>query len=108
MSSDDSRQHSSRRQHERRIKERRAVEYPFGSAEWIRRIQQENLLWPKYDRRCNDRRQHDRRQQDRRANNRSLKSRRRLAPSQPFKDHNILTDEEKQMLRELMSRDNSH
>ena len=52
----------SKRQQERRIKERRAIEYEFGSPEWITRIQKENLLWPKQDRRQRDRRAGERRQ----------------------------------------------
>ena len=100
MASNDSRQQSRRRK-ERRVKERRAVDYRFGSQEWLERVKQENYLWPKQDRRCNDRRR-----QDRRKNNRRINNGRRTSAVTIIKTHNLLTDEEKQMLNELMRQGN--
>lgn len=84
----------SRRKGERRCKQRRAEAYVFGSPEWVERIKQENMLWPKRDRRCGDRRSRDRRQTNRRLAN--------AARRQTIKYTNLLTEEEKRMLSELM------
>ena len=91
-----------RRQHERRIKERRAVQYRFGSPEWLSRVQQENLLYPKQDRRNSDRRSHERRKKHRRTTNAERKS--AVNPTSPAQ---ILTPEEKQMLNDLMRQNNN-
>lgn len=96
MTANDSRQRS-RRQQERRVKERRAADYPFGSPEWIKRVQQDNYLWPKEDRRSNDRRRQERRQNPRR-----VKNVHKTMTGKNLSSHNLLTREEKQMLNELM------
>ncbi len=103
MTSNDSRQ-KSRRKSERRSKERREIPYPFGSAEWLRAIQKEYLLWPK-----EDRRHHDRRSQDRRHGNRRLinkgKQASKTTPLLEKRLQGLLTEEEKQMLNELIQLD---
>lgn len=91
-----------RRRHERRIKERRAVGYPFGSPEWLERVQKDNVLWPKHDRRY-----HERRQQDRRKNNRRTGNIKRARPFHLKNAQDLLTEEEKQLLNELMRSDSS-
>ncbi len=94
MTSGNSRQRS-RRRHDRRLKERRTVDYEFGSPEWIAWVQQENMLWPKQDRRRSDRRVGDRRQRPRPEDD-TGRMRHRLGA------RNLLSDEEKLMLAELM------
>ncbi len=93
----------SKRQHERRTKERRAEDYPFGSQEWLDRIKQENLLWPKYDRRRSDRRKAERRQVDM-----DTPSAFKKPKINVLRFQNILTDEEKQMLNDLIQKDRSN
>ena len=86
-----------RRQAERRSEERRLLDYQFMSPEWLNRVQMENMLWPKEDRRINDRRATPRRLKSRRRENMSRK------PTHHLVNRNdLLTSEEKQMLRELM------
>ncbi len=92
---------SSRRQAERRCRERRVIPYEFGSPEWIAAISQQYLLWPK-----EDRRKHDRRQQDRRSTNRRSKAGKPRTFSKSLPSlQNLLTEEEKQMLNDLLSSD---
>ncbi|MCK5663841.1 MAG: hypothetical protein KAI17_10160 [Thiotrichaceae bacterium] len=92
---------TSRRHAERRLKERRLITYPFGSIEWLNLIQQNYLLWPK-----EDRRQQDRRHQNRRHNQRRLSNIGRPTSSAHTKKlHNLLTEEEKQMLNQLSQSD---
>lgn len=86
-----------RRQQERRIKERRAVQYQFGSPEWLSRVQQENLLYPKQDRRNCDRRSHERRKKHRRITNTDKTP--AVNATWPAQ---LLTPEEKKMLNDLM------
>lgn len=85
--------HYSRRKNDRRVKERRGVDYPFGSPEWIARVQRENVLWPKRDRRSHDRRVQDRRKSSAQFHN---------GNHPHFENHSLLTEEEKRMLAELM------
>lgn len=96
MTPNDSRQRT-RRQAERRTHERRADDYPFGSPEWLNRVQQENLLYPKQDRRRCDRRSQERRKKTRRVSN-GHKTRKFKASS----PQQLLTQEEIQMLNDLM------
>ncbi len=84
----------------RRIKERRSIEYQFGSTAWLGRVRQGYQLWPKLDRRKTDRRSQDRRRINRRAQNIKMKhAKNQLTPQ------NLLTAEEKQMLNDLMRED---
>ena len=84
------------RQSERRLKERRIMTYAFGSTEWLKAIKQDYLLWPKQDRR----------RQDRRQNLRRIKNTGRSTSSVYTKTmQNLLTEEEKQMLNELIQSD---
>lgn len=56
-----------RRENEsRRVNDRRSVNYPFESPQWIANIQEHYHTWPKSDRRANARRLGDRRSPDRR------------------------------------------
>lgn len=88
--------HNSGRRSERRSEERRLIEHAFGSPEWIERIKEEYLLWPKQDRRINNRRQSLRR----------IKNIGRSTSAVSTKTiQNLLTDEEKQMLNELSQSD---
>ena len=101
MTHNDSRRRT-RRQNERRTQERRADNYPFGSPEWLNRLQQENLLYPKQDRRRCDRRSQERRKKPRRVSNGN--------EARVFKVsslHQLLTQEEKQMLSDLMREDDN-
>ncbi len=92
---------SSRRQTERRCRERRVIPYEFGTPEWIAAISQQYLLWPK-----EDRRKRDRRQRDRRSANRRRKFGKPRTFSKPLSSlQNLLTEEEKQMLHDLLSSD---
>ncbi len=97
MNTYDSRQKGNRKS-ERRSKERRVIEYAFGSADWLNAIKQDYLLWPKLDRRLQDRRQ-------------KLRRIKNIAQSRLSGDtkklHNILTSEERQMLNELFRSDAS-
>ncbi len=85
-----------RRQAERRTEERRQLDYPFMSPEWLNRVQMENMLWPKKDRRVSDRRSTSRRQKSRRSKNAG-----KYTKPKVISNNEILTPEEKQMLREL-------
>ncbi|SHE21925.1 hypothetical protein [methanotrophic endosymbiont of Bathymodiolus puteoserpentis (Logatchev)] len=97
MTSEDSRQ-KSRRRLERRANERRRITHKFGSPAWINAVKQNYLLWPKQDRRVKDNRSQERRRNYRRikhlAHTASIVKREQL--------HNLLTEEEKIMLNELM------
>ena len=97
MTSQDSRQ-KSRRRLERRTSERRGITDKFGSPEWINAIKQNYLLWPKQDRRIRSTRS-----QERRHNYRRIKYLEK-STSAVKRDqlHNLLTEEEKTMLYELM------
>lgn len=82
----------------RRVKDRREVDYEFGTPEWIDHIQKNYLMWPKINRRINeDRRVADRRMLDRREQqileqrNRSEKKFSRI----------LLTLEEKRLIEDL-------
>ena len=100
MASNDFRQ-KTRRESERRLKNRRINPYPFGSAEWVNMIQQEYLLWPRLNRRSDERRAQSRRQSCRRNKNTG-----RAKPSVHTKTlEGLLTYEEKQMLNELIQSD---
>ncbi len=100
MASKDSRK-KNRRRAERRSQERRVINHPFGSPEWISAIQKDYLLWPKEDRRGTDRRNNSRRQGKRRTRNTSI-------PDSTYVNqmYSLLTAEEKQMLNELAQSDN--
>ena len=54
--------HNSRDTHERRIEDRRHVDFQFGSPEWIKHVQKDYVAWPKVDRRKATRRAGERRQ----------------------------------------------
>ncbi len=100
MASKDFRQ-KKRRESERRLKNRRINPYAFGSAEWVNLIQQEYLLWPRQDRRSEDRRAQPRRQGCRRIHNSG-----QVRPSVHTKTlQDLLTNEEKQMLNEIIQSD---
>ena len=75
----------------------------YGTPEWIAYIQKNYLLWPKQDRRRSDRRQQDRRNISFERRNRD--SQRRLYRSQQKNIQDILTDEEKQLLMQVMQYD---
>jgi len=98
----DPRLSQNRRQSERRHHERRTIQYPYGSPEWIANIQQNYLLWPKQDRR-----QRDRRCQERRYimnERRTGQSGRRLYRKKSIQNlQDLLTEEEKQMLLKPLS-----
>jgi hypothetical protein len=94
---------SNRRQAERRRHERRVVQYAYGSPEWIAYIQQHYLLWPKQDRRRSDRRQQDRRNTHHERRIRTNQKRSYLLPHKNIQD--ILSDDEKKMLRQVMRSD---
>ena len=97
MISNNSKQNSSRRS-ERRSEERRLITYQFGSPKWINRIKEEYLLWPKQDRRIQKRRQ----------NRRRIKNIGRSTTAAYIKTmQNLLTVEEKQMLRKLSQSDDN-
>jgi len=87
-----------RREEERRLIERREVLFEFGSEEWCQFIQQEYLLWPKKDRRNIDRRSLARRQTFRRVGN----SRRPVKVLRPQNVSALLTNEERDMINELI------
>ncbi|MCF7970926.1 MAG: hypothetical protein K9L22_07140 [Methylococcaceae bacterium] len=91
----------SRRHFERRAKERRIINAPFNSAEWINSIRDNYFLWPKKDRREKDRRDQGRRQNLRRENN----FRHSTSLMRTKKSLDILSDEEKQMLSQLTKND---
>lgn len=88
-----------RRESERRSKERRINPYAFGTDEWRELIQQQYLLWPKEDRRNSERRSKSRRQTNRRGVNSSDKVR---VPRKFNNLHDLLTDEERKTLNELI------
>ncbi len=87
----------SRRHFERRAEERRIINAPFNSVEWIKAIRSNYFLWPKKDRREQDRRNQGRRQDLRRKNNLSHST----SSMRAKKSLDLLTDEEKQMLSQL-------
>ena len=90
-----------RRNHERRSKERRINCFEFSSPEWREMIQQEYLLWPKEDRRKADRRSSARRVKSRRVD----KNGKARMPRQARNLLDLLTKEEKNMINELMQSD---
>ena len=100
MAANNSRQET-RRKLERRSKERRINPFEFGSDEWREMIQQEYLLWPKKDRRKAERRSLARRQGSRRGKNGG----RVRMPRQPTSLHDLLTNEERDMLNDLSQSD---
>lgn len=102
MASKDLRQ-KNRREDERRSSKRRVIPYAFGTAEWKKIIQEEYLLWPRYDRREHERRNQSRRQNLRRVNQRGqVRSAVKTSTLQ-----GILSIEEKKMINELIQSDNS-
>jgi len=96
MATNNTRQ-KTRRNHERRSKERRINNFEFSSPEWREMIQQEYLLWPKEDRRKADRRSSARRVKGRRVQ----KNGKARMPRQPSNLLDLLTKEEKKMINEL-------
>lgn len=98
MSSQNSRQ-GSRRKTERRKKDQRVITHEFGSPEWILEVKKSYTFWPKEDRRKSERRGEDRRTLDRRS---ELRVGRTSAKLQAQKGTYVLTDEEKEMLNDLM------
>jgi len=84
---------SSRQRSERRNQDRRKVNSPFGSKEWIEAVKAKYAFWPKYDRR----------EDERRSARRRLKQTNRVASR--YQELSI-TDEERQMLVELTGRRN--
>jgi len=91
-----------RREAERRLKERRANLFRFGSLEWRELIQREYLLWPKRDRRLLDRRSLGRRKIPRRIKH----GVRTNSPARSQNLSSLLTNEERDMLNELIRSDN--
>ncbi len=53
---------SDRKDSERRNRDRRQVDFEFGSAQWIKYVKKKYVAWPKEDRRQNTRRTGERRQ----------------------------------------------
>ncbi len=100
MAVNNSRQET-RRKCERRSKERRINPFEFGTDEWREMIQQEYLLWPKQDRRIAERRSTARRQGNRRTKNNGAMR----MPRRPNSLHDLLTDEEREMLNDLSQSD---
>ncbi len=88
-----------RRQMERRRRERRA-NLEFGSPEWIEYVQQNYLMWPKYDRRNKDRRTQQRRNLE--CRRRRQTARIRFAQQQNQTRLQLLSDEEKKALRDII------
>ena len=52
---------STRKKNERRIQDRRQVEFEFGSLQWIEHVKKNYVAWPKIDRRNETRREGERR-----------------------------------------------
>ena len=52
---------NTRKESERRIKDRRQVEFEFGSPQWIAEVKKNYVAWPKTDRRESTRRDGERR-----------------------------------------------
>ena len=102
MATNNTRQ-KTRRNHERRLKERRINCFAFSSPEWREMIQQEYLLWPKEDRRKADRRRSARRMKSRRVQ----KNGKLRMPRQSSNLSDLLTKEEKKMINELIQSDDS-
>ena len=100
MAANNSRQ-DTRRKFERRSKERRINPFEFGSDEWREMIQKEYLLWPKQDRRIAERRSATRRQGNRRVKNNGAVR----MPRQINNLHDLLTNEERDMLNDLSQSD---
>jgi hypothetical protein len=103
MQNDNSRHYASRssltrRKDDRRSEERRTINYPFGSKEWLENISNHYLVWPKYDRRDGSRREHERRSADRR-------QRQLLKQHRVDQDYlqSVLTREERIMIQDLIS-----
>ncbi len=90
-----------RREAERRSIERRENIFEFGSLEWQQVVQQEYLLWPKQDRRQLERRSLGRRAMARRVKNNGHNK----SFIKPKKLEALLTNEERQMLNELIRSD---
>ncbi len=102
MTTRDPRQaNDNRRRIERRNHKRRLIQYEFGSSLWVSAIQQEYLLWPKHERRVQNRRMQERRKNYRRMRHFGISGR----PINRQELHALLTQEEKQMLDELMQDD---
>jgi len=93
MSSHDWRRDSRRSSMSRRLKDRRYIPYPFGSAEWIDNIKKAYLAWPKFDRRDENRRANERRELDRRSRQDSEQTR-----SEQKYSPILLTQEERKMI----------
>ncbi len=83
------------RKSDRRGIERRTVLFPFGSVEWVEKIQKDYLLWPKQDRRIDDRRN----QFLERCRRRQKEMTQFLSGSNNYS--NLLTEEEREMLNEI-------
>ena len=94
---------SARRRTVRRQQERRTNPYPFNSKEWIAFIQQQYLLWPKYERRVGERRVAERRETDRRAALRKESEEVIFQRTRWFSAETILNDDVKQMIQELFA-----
>ncbi len=93
---------TSRRQSKRRLNERRA-RHAFGSSEWKARIKQENLMWPKSDRRYTERRSADRRMTISSAGPSGM-GRQKIGDIR-IDSETLLTAEEIKMIQQLMSAD---
>jgi hypothetical protein len=92
-----------RRTEERRHQSRRTINYAFGSEKWIEVVQATYSFWPKEDRRGQDRRDTTRRKVERRTRLRAHRYTgfRHQVQRQQFQKQ-TLTEEEKQMLDELI------
>jgi hypothetical protein len=80
----------------RRVNERRAISYPFGSPEWVENIQLHYLSWPKLDRRQDDRRSNERRSDDRRQRQFTEQDR-----SEQQYSRILLTQEERKLIADI-------
>jgi hypothetical protein len=84
----------------RRVNDRRVVDFPFGSEEWVENIKTNYHVWPKTDRRQANRRIEDRRAFDRRQ--RQLSDQQR---SEQKYSSILLTHEELKLIEELFKND---
>ncbi len=83
----------------RRETDRRNVQYPFGSAEWLENIKKNYLAWPKSNRRATERRSNERRSLDRREEHeRQLAERARLKQTY---SRIFLSPEEKELIEDI-------
>lgn len=95
-----------RRVKDRRNEPRRVVEHAFGSEKWIQVIRSSYVFWPKEEQRIQERREETRRIAERRTERRVGQEKQRFEAfrKQTLKrprQNQTLTEEERQMLRDL-------